>query len=163
MTREANNRLLIEAFADAFEDILREVNRSQSSGTTGVDGLLRFTNMLNQGASATVKDLTDAALARIDPYRGTEQIRERARSTIEVARSGLAFLLELKARDGAARARLSRRETELRVSIRDYVEEREARTRALRAEWSASAKAGIGKPVTRKAARKRRKTSSKTL
>lgn len=150
-----NTSFLTEAFADAFEDMLREVTRTQRSGAAGAYALTRFFKMLDQGVNARIVDLSRAALARIDPEQDFDRGGERELLLTDVARCGLAYLIELKARDAMAGARLIRRQEKFVTSINRFTEDREQRRKALAAEWAAKAKAESTKPLPRKTAGKR--------
>jgi hypothetical protein len=123
-----------EAFADAFIDILREVNRRQP-GAAGASELVRFFEMLDRGATVSMGDLADAALERIAPRNHTPAIlideegkeRERREAAImDVALAGLAFLIENGAQDDAAATRAITRQRGLVEAIEAFNEATEA-------------------------------------
>jgi hypothetical protein len=113
------------AFADAFVNILREVNRTQP-GPSGASDLAHFFDMLDRGAKVPFGELTDAALERIRPseerYYGNDDYKRSAQALLDVAMAGLAFLIENAATDQIAGTRKSKRQHNLIMAIRNYDE-----------------------------------------
>jgi hypothetical protein len=113
-----------EVFAQFFEDVLREVNRKQPSGKAVLQ-LASFFDLLKRGANVTLGSLTDAALARIKPsdarYFGNDEKKNQEQALLDIARAGLALLVENGATDQNAEGRKDQREYKLRMAIREYV------------------------------------------
>jgi excisionase family DNA binding protein len=126
---EANkDEWAIEAFADCFVEVLREVNRIVGAGC-GAGELTRFFELLQRGAKVHPCTLTQTALARIKPsaerYFGDDKEKHREQALLDIARAGLALLVENGATDQNARGRKDQREYKLRMAIHEYVEKYE--------------------------------------
>lgn len=122
------DHLAQEAFADAFVNILRDVNRAQP-GPSGAQDLVRLFEMLDRGAEVTFEDLTRSALDRIKPEtmasRGHAR-QDKEEALLRVATAGLAFLIENGAADAAAASRKMKREHDLLRAMEMYHDAEEA-------------------------------------
>jgi hypothetical protein len=119
-------------FADAFVDILREVNRQEPRGLPGVSELSDYNDALKRGARVKIGELTRAAFERIQPperYFGDDEYGQCKQALLDVALAGLAFLIENAATDEVAKSRRTIRKRKLEMAIREYNEAHEARRR----------------------------------
>jgi hypothetical protein len=114
-----------EAFANCFVEILREVNRARRGGC-GLLWMMRFFELLHQGAKVNFRTLTQTALRRIKPpderYWGDERTKKLEQALLDVACAGLALLIENAADDQGAGSRKSQREGKLVIAIRAYMD-----------------------------------------
>jgi hypothetical protein len=114
------------AFARCFVEILREVNR-KVRGSNGVEYLEHFFQLLERGARVKPWDLTQAALDTIKPAHqpwryDDDPEKTRDRLLLNVAKAGLALLVEHGATDQNAGGRRSQREYNLHMAICAYME-----------------------------------------
>jgi hypothetical protein len=112
----------VEAFADCFVEILREVNR-KVGGDCGVGELERFFKLMDSGAKVHFWTLVQAALARIKPaerYYGDDEDKKREQALLDVALAGLAYLVENGATEQNAPGRKGQRQYKLECAIQEY-------------------------------------------
>jgi hypothetical protein len=116
-----------ESSADCFVEILREVNRVHGAGS-GMGELKRFFDLLNRGAKVHLWTLVQTALARIKPsgerYFGDDEKKNREQALLDIARVGLALLVENGATDHNARGRRDQREYKLITMLRQFAEKK---------------------------------------
>jgi hypothetical protein len=97
-----------DRFADAFVDILRELNRQEPKGLPGVSEFCDYNDALKRGAKVKIGELTRAAFERIRPperHFDDDEYGQCEAALLDVALAGLAFLVENAATDEVAKTR----------------------------------------------------------
>jgi hypothetical protein len=118
-----------DRFADAFVDILRELNRQEPKGLPGASELSDYNDALKRDAKVKIGELTRAAFERIRPPKrrfDDDEYGHCEKAVLDVALAGLAFLIENAATDEVAKTRRTIRQDKLIIAIRHYNEADEA-------------------------------------